>query len=157
MTTTVEYGVRRSGTRGEPIVMPVGDETLMRQTLAELLDEGAKAEPVRRVVSPWEVDDRARARVQNERTREAILAIAQRAWEEEITLTEAVDELAEHSDLPASDRTRLLGELLDELTHQERVDRDEVPPGRGQDKQALVEDAERRVNEAADKLIGSPS
>lgn len=170
LTLRTEYAVRT----GE-VIVPVGDEILMRQTVAEFLDQGQDAEPVYRTVTVWAVDEAADEQVRRDRAREHLLSIAQTVWEEhgdaierlvEDTprpvvlasllglLAEPLAETAQYSTLGDVRRIDKLVDLLGELTHQERVEDDEVAPGPGEDKQALLEDAERRVNEAADALYG---
>ncbi|TDD37818.1 hypothetical protein E1287_07090 [Actinomadura sp. KC06] len=155
--TKTEYAVRfRQGM--DDIVVPVGDETLMAQTVAEFLVNGDDAEPLTRTVPAWTVDETTLARVRHEVAREAILATAQRYWEQEIGEQAALEELRQHApQMSDHDRAERLGELVSELEHQEDVDSSEVAPGPGQDRQTLVEDAERRVIEAADALYGGAS
>lgn len=156
MTATLEYGIRATLAGGDTVELEVGDAVLQRQRIVELLDEGASdVEPLTRPRTPWTVDEPAKARIYRERAREAVLSIAQRFWEEEINPEQAVEELAAHSDLPAERRAELLGELVSELEHEEDVIDDRVQPGPGEDRQSLEEDAERRVNEAADRLAGA--
>ncbi|NED50070.1 hypothetical protein G3I24_03980, partial [Micromonospora aurantiaca] len=64
-----EYAVRtRDGEHD--LIVPVGDETLMRQTVAEFLDQGQHAEPVYRTVTAWAVDEAAAEQVRREVARE---------------------------------------------------------------------------------------
>ncbi|MFV2172263.1 hypothetical protein ACFHW2_12240 [Actinomadura sp. LOL_016] len=148
--TRTEYAVRT----GDDIVV-LDDEALMRQTLAEFIADGRRAEPVVRTVTEWQIDETAAARARRDVAREAILATAQRYWEGETSVADALDELRpHHATLAYRDRARLLGELVSELEHAEAVDEHRVDPGPGQDRRTLEEDAERRVNEAADALYG---
>jgi hypothetical protein len=154
--TVTEYAVLHTppGER-TPTLVPVGDEVLMRQTAAGFLTEGGMAKPVTRQVTDWAEDQAALATVRRDVARAAVISIAQDAWEEGISIDQAVAELAGHSAHDGDKRAALLGELISELTHQEAVDRDEVAPGDGEDKQSLAEDAERRIEEAVDRIIGS--
>ncbi|MCP9947179.1 hypothetical protein [Actinomadura madurae] len=169
-----EYAVRTRDGEHDTVV-PVGDEALMRQTVAELLDQGQHAEPVYRTVTAWQVDETASERIHREIAREHLLSIAQTAWEQvgdkvdlivegtprpvalaalRDLLAEPLAETAQHSTLGDVHRLDKLVELLSELTHQEQVEDDEIAPGPSEDKQTLLEDAERRVTEAADALYG---
>jgi hypothetical protein len=156
--TVTEYAVLHTPP-GEktPILIQVGDELLQRQTLFEFLEQGGKAKPATRQVTEWTEDEATLADVTHDVARASVVAIAQDAWEESVPLDQAVAELAGHSPHNWDKRAKLLGELISELEHQESVDRDEVAPGDGEDKQSLAEDAERRINEAAGRLIGSTS
>lgn len=81
----VEYGVRATlSGNTEPVEWAIGtDEILARQRIAELLDEGARdVEALSRPRPGWTAAPDVTARVYAERNREAILSIAQRAWEE---------------------------------------------------------------------------
>lgn len=154
--TETEYAVLHTPPGEQtPRLVPVGDEVIMRQTTAEYLEQGGQARPVTRQVTDWATDDKALAAVARDVKRAAVIAIAQEYWEDGIGLNQAVDELAQHSDLDFVTRTRLLGRLVEELNFQELVEEDRVQPDPGQDKQSLAEDAERRINEAADRIIGT--
>ncbi|WP_141576200.1 hypothetical protein [Actinomadura sp. WMMA1423] len=72
-------------------------------------------------------------------------------------LAKPLAETAEHSCLGEAARLLKLVELMGELTHQEAVEDDKVAPDLGQDRRSLLDDAERRVNEAADALYGGAS
>lgn len=152
-----EFGIRTFDGQDETVRM-VADEALMWQELADALEAGTRAEPVYRTVTAWQTDETALARVRREVAREAILATAQRFWEGETTEADALAELRPHApQMSDHDRAERLGELVSELEHAEDVDNDHVVPGPGQDKQTLIEDAERRVIEAADALYGGAS
>lgn len=142
----------------EPTLIRCGDDdALMRQRLFEILEQGGKAQPVTRPAVEWTVDDAALATVKRDVARAAVIAIAQDFWDGEIDLNKAVDELEQHSPHDFVTRTTLLDELVSELGYQENVEEDKIAPGDGEDKQTLLDDAERRINEAADRLIGNPA
>lgn len=140
-----------------PRLVPVGGEALMRQTAAEFLTEGGQAQPVTRQVTEWAPDDKALATVKRDVARQAVISIAQDFWDGEIDLNDAVDELEQHSPHDFVTRTTLLDELVSELGYQENVEEDKIAPGEGQDKLSLLDDAERRIDEAADRLTGNPA
>lgn len=155
---TVEYAVLKAMPGEDLVTVPVGDEAIMRQTVADLLQQGATtADPVMRTVTEWIVDETTRDHITREVNREAILTIAQRCWEGEIDLNTALDAMEPHSRLPFPERTAKLQVLLSELDYEEAVQDDRVRPDRDQDKQTLEAAAERSITEAADALIGSSS
>lgn len=201
LATKTEYAVCTTDGLHDTIV-PVGDEALMRQTVAEFLDQGQRAKPVVRTVTAWQVDEAAEEQVRRDRARDHLLSIAQNAWEQHgdevdelieeqlrrirlarqgvkrkgLATADAIREIetqtraalrdllakplaetAEHSCLGEAARLLKLVELMGELTHQESVEDDKVAPGPDEDRQALLEDAERRVNEAAGALYGGAS
>lgn len=172
-----EYAVKTGLGEDEQIV-GAPDETIQLQRVAEFLDMGVHAEPVFRTVTAWQTDEAAAEQVRRDRARDHLLSIAQTVWEQhgdvidqmlEDTprptalaallglLAEPLAETAQYSTLGDVRRLDKLVDLLGELTHQEAVEDDKVAPGPDQDKQALLEDAERRVNEAADALYGGAS
>ncbi|MFE9099920.1 hypothetical protein [Actinomadura geliboluensis] len=174
LATKTEYAVRTRDGEHHTIV-PVGDQILMAQTVAELLDQGKHAEPVYRTVTAWKVDETAAEKIRREAAREHLLSIAQTAWEEygdqvdhmleqaprpmaldalRRLLAEPLAATAQYSTLGDVNRLDKLVDLMGELTHQEQVEDDQIAPGPCEDKQTLLEDAERRVNEAADALYG---
>lgn len=153
MSITIEHAVR--ATEGnETTIVPVGDEALARQAVAECLERGVPAEPLTRTVTDWTVDQAALARATRDAHREQVLHIAQMYWEGDTDETAAVAQLAEFSALTDHQRAERLGELVSELEHQEDVDQRRVQPGPEEDWDTLAGDAERRVREAADALIG---
>lgn len=178
LATRTEYAVRTRMGQDEAVILGTPDETVMRQRAAELLDLGFIAEPLTRTVSAWTVDEAAAEQIRREVAREHILSIAQTAWEQ---VGDRVDQImegtprpvalaalrgllagplaatAEYSTLGDVNRLDKLVDLLGELTHQESVEDDKVVPGAGEDKHTLLDDAERRVNEAADALYGGES
>lgn len=155
--TITEYAVRRV-CGSDVTTIPVGDEVLMRQTVAELIERGERAEPLTRQVPEWTVDQATLRRVQQEVHREHVLSVADRVWGEKITPEQGVTEIRDFlpAELAAEVTTERLAELVTALDYQQRVDNDEVwpDPAEGEDKQLLQERAEGLVREAADALIG---
>ncbi|WP_433330100.1 hypothetical protein [Spirillospora sp. CA-294931] len=199
MTANVEYGIRATlPGEDEPSTWPIGtDEILQRQRIAELLEAGARdIAALSRPAHDWSVDETVLATVQQERYRDAVLSIAQRAWEQHgdtvdavlrslresrrapveaqpaaaracravqtehhdalrTLLGEFVAEAALFSRLAPDERLDALVTLLGELTHQEQAEAREVAAGGpDEDDEAIRQDAERRVIEAADAVVG---
>lgn len=85
---------------------------------------------------------------------EAILSIAQRHWEGETSLNEALDEMEPYSPLALPERTARLGDLISELHYRQDVEDERIVPDPNQDRRTLDEAAERMVNEAVRELLG---
>lgn len=153
-TTTlgIRYTLPGDETRVETI-----DNTVARMNrIIDLIRSGADAEPVTIEVK---VDKHLADHYRRQAARDDVLHIAQLVFEQgdEATAAKAVADLAAYSDLPDALRAERLAELVGELEHQARIenrDYDAGLCGPGEDHQALLEDADQRVFEAANALIG---
>jgi predicted RecB family endonuclease len=142
-------------------IVPVRDEAAALEVVAEFLEYGVEAVPLVRTVTAWSVDEDALTRARFNAARKQVLHIAELCREEELQQDQALAELRPFAPaMSEADRAARLDEVLSELDHRDRIGRRDYDDDLNcpdMDHDALLADAERRVNEAADKLIAEPA
>ncbi|GAA4157660.1 hypothetical protein [Actinomadura keratinilytica] len=147
--TATEFAVRVTRD-GETAIVPVRDEAAALETVAEFLEYGVEAAPLVRTVTAWRLDEDALARARLIAARRHVRHIAELRREDELRQDQALAALRPFAPaMSESDRAARLEELLSELDHRDGI--------RHGDHDALPDDAERRVDEAADRLIAEPA